>query len=110
MVGWILRLILIILIVRAVVRLAQGLIEGIRVPVGRGGRQASAVRLVKDPVCGTYVVKARALTSGSGDDVHYFCSERCRDAYVRPAPSRPASEAGRPKRVEGSERTGRRSA
>ena len=40
----------------------------------------------RDPVCGTYVVPSRALTSGEGADVRFFCSEKCRRAYqVKPA-------------------------
>jgi len=38
---------------------------------------------VRDPVCGTYIVRARALTAGTGDQTRYFCSEKCRDEYAR---------------------------
>jgi len=41
------------------------------------------VPLVRDPVCGTYVVRARALTMGAGAETMYFCSEKCRDEYAR---------------------------
>jgi YHS domain-containing protein len=47
---------------------------------GSGGGAAS-VPLVRDPVCGTYVVRTKALTVGSGDQTQYFCSEKCRDQY-----------------------------
>jgi YHS domain-containing protein len=110
MTGWLLRVVLIILIVRALIRFVRGLIEGARVPRRAGARESGAVPLVKDPVCGTYVVKARALTSGSGDDVHYFCSERCREVYARSAGPRPRSRSGRPDRVEGREGAGQRTA
>lgn len=33
--------------------------------------------LVKDPVCGTYVVRSRAVTRAGGGEVRYFCSEEC---------------------------------
>ena len=39
--------------------------------------------LKKDPVCGTYVVRDRALTLDAGKQTQYFCSERCRDEYTR---------------------------
>ena len=42
-------------------------------------RGTASVPLVRDPVCGTYVVRAKALTAGSGDQTQYFCSEKCRD-------------------------------
>ena len=41
----------------------------------------SAVPLARDPVCGTFVVPAKALTGGTGADIRYFCSEKCRRAY-----------------------------
>ena len=37
--------------------------------------------LVRDPNCGTYIPKARAITVGTGADIKYFCSTTCRDAY-----------------------------
>lgn len=39
--------------------------------------------LVRDPNCGTYIPKARALVVGSGDATLYFCSTECRDAYAQ---------------------------
>jgi len=40
------------------------------------------VNLVRDPVCGTFVVPSRALTSGTGSEMRFFCSERCRQAWM----------------------------
>ena len=39
--------------------------------------------LVKDPVCGTYIVPGRALTTVAQGTTHYFCSEECRRAFER---------------------------
>jgi hypothetical protein len=36
-------------------------------------------RLVKDPVCGTYVPQANALSAGN----EFFCSEKCRQAFLK---------------------------
>jgi YHS domain-containing protein len=83
MLGWLLRILVVLLLVRAVWRFVRGLLEGARPPTRAGGRDTAGVPLVKDPVCGTYVVKSRALTSGGGDSLHYFCSERCREAWQR---------------------------
>jgi len=82
MIGWLLRFILLLIVIRLVWRFVAGMIEGARPParVSRGG-QGSAVPLVRDPVCGTYVVRDRALTSGSGANQHFFCSDRCRDEW-----------------------------
>jgi YHS domain-containing protein len=33
--------------------------------------------LVKDPVCGTYVVRSRAVTRGTAAGPAYFCSAEC---------------------------------
>ena len=34
--------------------------------------------MVRDPVCGTFVVQSRALTADSGGETAWFCSEECR--------------------------------
>ena len=82
MIAWLLRLIVAVLIVRAVWRLLAGVAQGLRTPDSTGGtRGSSPVALARDPICGTYVVPARALTIGRGDDIQYFCSKRCRDQY-----------------------------
>jgi YHS domain-containing protein len=33
--------------------------------------------LVQDPVCGTYVVRSRAVSRGAAEGPHYFCSVEC---------------------------------
>jgi len=45
--------------------------------------QPPAVKLVRDPVCGVFVVPSKALTTGSGSSTRYFCSEKCRQAWVK---------------------------
>jgi uncharacterized protein len=83
MLGWLLRGLVLLLIVRAVWRFLAGLLDGLATaPSSRGAASTAGVELVRDPVCGTYVVPARAVTSGGGTSVQYFCSERCRDAYA----------------------------
>jgi uncharacterized protein len=42
----------------------------------------SAGELKKDPVCGTYVSTATAITSKTRGVVVYFCSEECRKKFV----------------------------
>ena len=37
--------------------------------------------LVKDPVCQTYVVRSRAVTSRGADGAPYFCSAACARRY-----------------------------
>jgi YHS domain-containing protein len=87
MLGLLLRILLIVLIVRALWRLAVGVMEGARAPGQVGGSRPprrtgqQAVPLVKDPVCGTYVVRERAVAASSGGETLYFCSEKCRDQW-----------------------------
>jgi YHS domain-containing protein len=78
MAGWFIRLLLLLFILRALARLWRGIVEGMRPP-----RDAAppAVPLVRDPVCGMFVVPARALTAGTGADTRFFCSENCRRTY-----------------------------
>jgi YHS domain-containing protein len=42
-------------------------------------------RGVADPVCGMTVDPARALRAEHGGRTHFFCSEDCRDRFVRAA-------------------------
>jgi hypothetical protein len=78
MVGWIIKLILILVIARAIWRLVRGIVEGLNPPPGKA---PAAMPLVRDPECGTFVVPSRALTAGSGADIRFFCSEKCRRSY-----------------------------
>jgi hypothetical protein len=79
MTGWVLRIILLLIVLRAIFRFVRGIAEGLN----PRDKEGAAVGLVRDPVCGTFVVPSRALTVGSGPDVRFFCSERCREAWGR---------------------------
>ena len=82
MIAWFLRLIVAVLIVRAVWRFLVGVVQGLQPPGAASGKGGpSPVALARDPICGTYVVPRRAVTLGQGDDIQYFCSKRCRDQY-----------------------------
>lgn len=89
MTGWIIRAILFLIVLRLVLRFLRGLFDGLAPNGGAGAPRGSAPRateqLVRDPVCGTYLPRARALTVGSGSAVRYFCSEQCREAYGKHA-------------------------
>ena len=70
--------ILVLMIARAFWRVVDGILDGARGGHDRGG---TAVKLVRDPVCGTYVAPGAALSLSSGGTTHYFCSEACRAKY-----------------------------
>jgi YHS domain-containing protein len=81
---WIIRFvlfaILLALAVRAVMRLVGGIMEGAS---GRPRPVPPSTKMVKDPVCGTYVVPAKALTASRGDETAFFCSPECRQTWQR---------------------------
>ena len=91
MLGWLLRLFLLIMLVRALMLIIGGLIRGVmgaaQVPreadrmSGSGKVARSHGTLVQDPVCGTYVLQERALAMKTAEGTAFFCSERCRSAY-----------------------------
>ena len=78
MTRWIVTLVLIYFIVRAISRFARGILEGMSPPPEK---QPSAMPLVRDPVCGTFVVPERAVTLHDGRERVFFCSDACRDQY-----------------------------
>jgi YHS domain-containing protein len=38
--------------------------------------------LVKDPVCGTYIVRSRAVRRPAAEGLRYFCSAECAGRYA----------------------------
>ena len=73
-------LILFTFVVRALSRFVGGVIEGLNGPPARRTGMRS-VQMVRDPVCGTFLLPDHALTLVEGRRQVYFCSERCRDQY-----------------------------
>jgi YHS domain-containing protein len=73
-----LELIVLLLVIRAVWRVigsAMTISAGVRRTTA--SREPRGVKLLRDPVCGTYVSPQTAIAEGQ----HYFCSERCRDEF-----------------------------
>jgi len=48
-----------------------------RRPLPASRPRISSDELVKDPVCGTYVVRSRAVSRPAADGLLYFCSAEC---------------------------------
>ena len=77
----ILLLILIVLVARTFWRVIDGLVEGL------SGRHTTneplrSRRLVRDPVCGTWVLPKDDLRLMKGRQHVFFCSAACRDRYL----------------------------
>jgi hypothetical protein len=74
--GRLLEVIVLLLVIRAVWRVVGGMIAGgVRRTTATG--EPRPVKLVRDPVCGTYVSPDSAIS----DRGEYFCSEKCRNEY-----------------------------
>jgi hypothetical protein len=76
--GRLLEVIVLLLVIRAAWRMVGSMIK---VSAGTRRTDASgeprAVKLVRDPVCGTYVSPDSAISHGG----ECFCSEKCRNEY-----------------------------
>jgi YHS domain-containing protein len=79
------RLFLWVVLAFVVARIAWRLMRGVFEGMGyrQAGSGGQSVGLVRDPICGMFVVPSSALTSGSGASTRYFCSEKCRQEYAR---------------------------
>jgi YHS domain-containing protein len=87
------RLLLIFLLVlfagRAFWRLLTGVVEGATGSSPRRSRTPErGTRMVRDPICGTFVVQSRALSADRRGETAWFCSEDCRHKWQ-------AAKAGR---------------
>jgi YHS domain-containing protein len=73
-------LLLVVIVVFAVILVSRML------NVWRRGSVTAPVqhgKLVKDPVCNTYIVMSRAVTSEVGGTVTHFCSRECAARFAR---------------------------
>lgn len=77
----ILWVVLAVILVRLVWRFVRAVLDGAGM---LRGEAPPAVKLVRDPVCGIFVVPSQALTAGSGSATRYFCSEKCRNEWAGP--------------------------
>ena len=94
-----LLLVLAMVMARAVSRVMGGVVEGLsgRAPRSEGGNvPARGVQMVRDPVCGTFVIPDRSVTLSDGSGRVFFCSASCRDKY-RTRPSAPSTDSGSPR-------------
>ena len=67
-------------------RMVDGVIETFGGTTDRSKRKrrgGPAVKLARDPVCGTWVSPTNARFLQSGATTHYFCSDDCRKKFQR---------------------------
>ena len=81
MIRIILLTILVLLVARAFWRLMDGIIESAGGTSRTRRVKPPGVKLVRDPVCGTYVAPGTAPSLTARGEIHYFCSEQCRAEY-----------------------------
>jgi YHS domain-containing protein len=85
MIRFLLLSLLLTLLARMLWQMVDGAIEGYtgkpRSRRSSSGVPAKGVKMVRDPVCGMFVVPANALSISEPSGLVYFCSERCRDQY-----------------------------
>ena len=76
-------IVFVFVIARAFWRLVDGIVEGISQADrrSRGEVPQRGVAMVRDPVCGTFVLPGSAVTLVDGRERVYFCSDACRDEY-----------------------------
>jgi hypothetical protein len=90
-------IVLAIIVARAFWRLVDGIVAGVsdRPKGGRDRVPTRGVQMVRDPVCGTFVLPDHALTIVDGRSRVFFCSGACRDKY------RPSTGSRSPEAPEG---------
>jgi len=73
---------LLLVVWRALRSLLAGVIQGASSPrPPKASPPEKGELMVRDPVCGTFVLPSRAVSSRDRSGTHHFCSDRCRQAY-----------------------------
>ena len=91
----VLEFILVLFVARAFWRVIDGVMQGLAGPSPSQTPPDRTAHMVRDPVCGTFILPERALTlNDARPSSVYFCSAACRDTYR--TRRRPLAEAPRP--------------
>ena len=84
------RFLVVLIVIRIIGRFVSAAIRGYRGEFAGTARPAPPLGtrdLVRDPVCGTFVARDRAITTAIGGESRFFCSAACRDiALAGPSP------------------------
>ena len=73
--------ILFLLIAQTFWRLVDGILQGATGTSKRKRVSKPSMKLVRDPVCGTFVAPRQELSLTTGGETHFFCSEKCRREF-----------------------------
>ena len=66
-------------------RFVDGIIEAFGGTTKQQKQRAAAMKLVRDPVCGTFVTPNESFAFRSSGETHYFCSVDCRERFKKSA-------------------------
>ena len=72
---------LLLVVWRALRSLISGIVQGASSPPPAAGPPEKGELMVRDPVCGTFVLPSRSVSMRDRRGTHHFCSDRCRQAY-----------------------------
>lgn len=73
---------LLLVVWRALRSLFAGILQGASAPPPPpAAPPEKGEMMVRDPVCGTFVLPSRAVSARDRSGTHHFCSDRCRQAY-----------------------------
>jgi YHS domain-containing protein len=66
-------------------RFVDGIIEAFGGTTKQRKQRASPMKLVRDPVCGTFVSPNESFAFSTSGETHYFCSAECRERFKKSA-------------------------
>ena len=87
MTSLIIRILFVILVVW-ILRWFLGLFTARRRPASGPTPSRQSENMVKDPVCGMYMDPRVAIKHESKNGVFYFCSEKCREEFLKIPPEK----------------------
>ena len=66
-------------------RFVDGIIEAFGGTTKQRKQRSAPMKLVRDPVCGTFVAPGESFAFRSGGETHHFCSVECRERFRKSA-------------------------
>jgi YHS domain-containing protein len=66
-------------------RFVDGIIDAFGGTTRQRRQRPMPTKLVRDPVCGTWVAPGESLAFRTAGETHYFCSVECRESFRKRA-------------------------